>query len=188
MLFYRRYRRTHNTPDQNTRQQDLGLYTTRAVVFDFDGTLTVADDVTTWEKIWVSLGYSINDCAQLHYEFSSSRIEHQEWCNITAENFKEKGFNLSGLKDVASAIRLVPGVRETITTLDQHGIKIYILSGSVRYIIKRVMGDLVQIVEDVRANEMYFDKSGKLTSIRGTKYDFRGKANYLRRLIRESGF
>lgn len=58
---------------------------THAVVFDFDGTLTKSGKIakTTWENIWVSLGYDVKVCQNLHKRFDRKEITHEEWCKLT---------------------------------------------------------------------------------------------------------
>jgi HAD superfamily phosphoserine phosphatase-like hydrolase len=185
MQFKQRYTKTQPIADRDDHQAEIA-FTTKAVVFDFDGTLTLGNQETTWEKIWIALGYSINDCANLHFDFSSGKITHQQWCDLTMEKFVAKGFTRQTLDAVANEIRLMPGVKETFAFLESRGIKIYIVSGSIKSIIHRVMGNLRLMVEDIRANEMDFHRSGLLRFIRGTKYDFKGKATYLKELMRNS--
>jgi phosphoserine phosphatase len=40
----------------------------------------------------------------------------------------------------------------------------------------------------VKANEIRFDSAGNLERIEGTRYDFEGKAQFLRSIISEHGF
>lgn len=167
----------------------LTLFPTRAVVFDFDGTLTHSrEDVTTWEKIWLALGYDINDCSRYHREFSEKRITHSEWCDITRDSFRERGLRETQLQDLAKTIELVPGTEEVLFFLHKNRVRLYILSGSIRQIIKHVLGELYELFDDVEANDLFFDKTGTLTKIKGTKYDFEGKAEYLTTLIRDNHF
>lgn len=61
---------------------------TRAVVFDFDGTLASGEvSKTTWESLWVKLGYPIEECQELHMRFNRQEISHAEWCEITERSF-----------------------------------------------------------------------------------------------------
>lgn len=163
------------------------LFPTRAVVFDFDGTLTHRnEDLTTWEKIWLALGYDINDCSNYHREYSEKRISHLEWCNITCTKFREKDLKKSQLLDLAKAIELVPGTKETLSLLHANNVKLYILSGSIKQIIKQVLGELYGLFEEVKGNDLIFDRNGRLVQIRGTKYDFEGKANFLKSVITDN--
>jgi|GEM_PF-6536257 len=65
----------------------------QAIVFDFDGTLTHKGITrTTWESIWIGLGYSVDECISLHKKFDNKEISHQEWCDLTCEKFLQMEF------------------------------------------------------------------------------------------------
>jgi HAD superfamily phosphoserine phosphatase-like hydrolase len=186
MHFYHLYKGKHITKTATTDQLEI-IFHTKVVVFDFDGTLTKrSDDQTTWETIWVRLGYSINDCAELHKRFQQKEFSHQEWCNITLDRFKARKLQYRQLEAISSEMSLVEGARETIETLRNAGLKLFILSGSIKQIIKQVMNDLYHHFEEVHANEMIFDSTGTISKIVGTPYDFEGKATFLKRVIEDN--
>ena len=188
MLYYKLYCGTANTAKGDDDQLDFP-FETKVVVFDFDGTLTArTDDETTWEKIWVKLGYSINDCSDLHSKYWNGKFSHQKWCDITRDHFKNARLSKKDLHMVAESIRLIDGTREALDTLRERGVKIYILSGSIRQIIYEVLGELRNLFEDIRANDIIFDYSGIIREIRGTPFDFEGKATFLSRIIEEGGY
>jgi HAD superfamily phosphoserine phosphatase-like hydrolase len=162
------------------------LFQTKVMVFDFDGTLTKrTDNRTTWEKIWVSLGYSIDDCANLHRRFSRGELTHQKWCELTTNKFKLRTLREERLKKIARDIQLVPGTKDTLESLKKNGIRLYVLSGSIKQVIKLVLGDLYDLFDEVKANEIEFDGAGVIKRIIGTRYDFQGKAAFLSNLIYE---
>lgn len=161
-------------------------FKTRVVVFDFDGTLTKRDeDLTTWERMWIASGYTIEECTKYFLMFRKGQISHQKWCDITAEHFRNGGFTRAKLEDIAGAIQLVDGVKETIDALSKRGIALYILSGSVKEVIWRALGELRLSFEEVRANELEFDVDGRISRIRGTRFDFEGKAAFIKRIIED---
>ena len=166
-----------------TRNEYPAQNTLSAIVFDFDGTLTLSSDPivkTTWENIWTSLGYDVRECQNLHKRFDKKEITHPEWCKITEKYFKKKNMKKELLYTIADRITLIDGVEETFQELRQRDIKIYIASGSIKLIIQSALGRLNEYVDMIRANEMRFDENGYLTRIIGTKYDFEGKAEYIR--------
>ena len=91
--------------------------------------------------------------------------------------------NRAILKEISGEITLLPKVDETIKILRENGIKLYILSGSIKGIIKTVIGSAVTDFEEIRANDMQFDDTGYLKEIIGTAYDFEGKADYIKSII-----
>jgi HAD superfamily phosphoserine phosphatase-like hydrolase len=188
MLFYKMYRGTKNDGTQDEDQLALA-FETKAVVFDFDGTLTTrTDDETTWEKIWVKLGYSINDCAELHHRFSQGRFSHQEWCDTTRDKFRKAGFSKKHMDEIARSTVLIDGFRDTLESLRDRGVKLYILSGSIKQVITHALGECRGWFDEVQANEVLFDSAGVIRDIRGTRYDFEGKARFLTRLIEDNRY
>ena len=161
----------------------------KAVVFDFDGTITASNNGrTTWEMIWEHLGYDVNECAHYHTEFRKNNITHPEWCAITLQKFKDKKFSEAKLDEVAGKIRLHAGFEELVRELVRRNIKLHIVSGSIRQIIRKTIGNLAIEFDEIKANEMQFDKTtGEIVSITGTAFDFEGKPDYLKRLVTEMG-
>lgn len=159
---------------------------TQAIVFDFDGTLT-KDKInrTTWEKIWIELGYSEKECQELHRRFNKKEINHSEWCKITENKFKECNLHKQTLEDIAGKIKLIKGVRKTLKQLSHDGIKIYVVSGSIGIIIKNILGDMTQYIDEIKANYFKFNSAGYLVEIVGTQYDFEGKAYFIQQIASE---
>lgn len=172
-------------PSKNrSENENLELFPKKAVVLDFDGTMTTQKSRTTWEMIWTELGYSTNDCNFYHRQFSNGLISHEKWCQITSDKFKERGITENTLTQVASTIELVDGVLELVEILEKNDIEFHILSGSIEQIIRMVLGqELFNRFTHVQANSLKFTNA-KLTYIEGTKYDFEGKADYINNLIR----
>ena len=171
---------------ENRNPQPSGK--TRAVVFDFDGTLTSNhSNRTTWETIWTRLGYNVKECQKLHQRFDRNEITHEQWCKITEDRFREKGLTRDLIKEIAQNISLIDGAEETFIELDNLNIKIYIVSGSISEIIRIVLNDLCKYVEEIKANTFLFDRAGVLNRIVGTKYDFEGKAEYIKQISASLG-
>lgn len=159
---------------------------TKAVVFDFDGTLTSGKtNRTTWENLWEKLGYDVKECQELHQKFNQHEITHDEWCKITAEKFIARRLNKDVVLEIASKIKLIPGLKETFDELEKRNIKIYIVSGSILTVIKSVLGNQQKYVNEIKANEFDFDRNNKLLKIIGTRYDFHGKATFINQISQD---
>lgn len=171
------------------KSSPLLSFQTRAVVFDFDGTITFpTNGRTTWEMIWEHLGYDINECAEYHSQFRRNIISHEEWCRITLEKFQSRNFRDSDVDKIVQNLSIVEGFAEVIEELSARNIRLDILSGSVRQIIRKSLGDSALDFQQIKANEMHFDpSSGLLSKIIGTTYDFEGKAKYMKQLVTELG-
>lgn len=155
----------------------------KVIVFDFDGTLADPNSLkTTWQRLWLSLGYGLDICRDLHSRFDKKEITHQEWCDLTAQYFIARGMNKNHLKFVADGITKIAGLHDTLTKLYESGMQLYIVSGSVKEIIDMVLEDDAKFFRDISANKFAFSKEGKLLKIEGTDFDFEGKAEYVRNL------
>ena len=163
----------------------------KVVIFDFDGTLTKEHTHTrnTWERLWLALGLNLKDCADYHGLFSAGKITHQEWCEITERIFIQQQCRLEHMAEVARSIELLNDTKEVILYLKSLGIKLYILSGSIKQIIERALGkDIASCFTEIKANRFYFDDQGCLSGIAGTPYDFEHKADFVKKIIAEGQF
>lgn len=155
----------------------------QAVVFDFDGTLTKTKSRTTWEALWELLGYDVQECRNLHRQYDKGDFTHQEWCNKTAEKFIEKGLTRQKVLEFSKQIKLTTGCRKALQSIKEKNIKLYIVSGSIKEIIENVLGNTHSFFTEISANEFVFDtQTSVLNKIIGTKYDFEGKANYIKHI------
>ena len=152
----------------------------KAVVFDFDGTLTIGkSSLTIWEQIWLKLGYDVKECRRLHSCFDKRNITHEQWCKATEKYFIKRGLSKNMLVELTKSIELIGGCKETFESLANKNIKIYIVSGSILLIIQNVLADLCSKVDLIRANDFVFLDNGILKEIIGTKYDFEGKSKFI---------
>lgn len=160
----------------------------QAVVFDFDGTLTKAKLRTTWETLWIMLGYDVQECRNLHKLYDKGEISHQEWCDRTAEKFIKKGLTRQQVIEYAKRIKLIDGCKKTLQILKERNIKLYIVSGSIIDIIQNVLGNTHVFFTEIKANEFIFNtQTSILNKIIGTEYDFEGKANYINQIAKRLG-
>lgn len=152
----------------------------RAVIFDFDGTLTKTKLRTTWESLWETLGYDVQECRTLHQQYDKGDFTHQEWCDRTAKKFIEKNLTRQQVLELSKNIKLINGCKKTLQLLKEKNIKLYIVSGSIKDIIENVLGNAYSYFTEIKANEFVFDtQTSILKKIIGTEYDFEGKANYI---------
>lgn len=156
----------------------------RMVVFDFDGTLTKprrsGGQATTWEMLWMALGYDKKECQELHKKFTKGAIDHSQWCKLTEAKFVERGLTRTQVVEIGRSIELLGGVSETLQALERRGVPAFVVSGSILDVVNATLGDARAHIADVRANIFKYDDDGLLREIIGTKYDFRGKADYIR--------
>lgn len=156
----------------------------KAVVFDFDGTLTQRHG-NLWKKIWQTLGYDIGKSSyymSLLKQFLDRKLTHSDWRKLTLKAYQDKGFNKQVLDDLVSNIKLMQGVGEFFKYLNDKGVEIHIVSGNITSVIKRVLEQYLPYITNIKANEFVFDNNGCLLDIVGTQYDHEGKARYIQEL------
>lgn len=96
----------------------------RLVIFDVDGTLTQHSSV--WWRLHELFGTTKE--GRLYFDqYFAGEINYTQWADYDAALWKGKP--VSRVMEMVAATELVPGVREAIATLNDHGIKTAILSG-----------------------------------------------------------
>ena len=115
----------------------------KAVIFDFDGTLTEKQG-NLWKKIWKTLGYDVG--AESYYVslfkmFMNEQISHKEWCDLTCEAFQTKGFNEQLLNGIIKNMVLMYGADDLIKKLYSQGVELHIVSGNIVDVIEKVLGE-----------------------------------------------
>ena len=156
----------------------------RAVVFDFDGTLTYKS-INVWKSLWKTFD-DIGESSyyrQLFNRFLNNEFTHQEWCDLTCAEFMRANINKSHLIEIAKNTKLISGAKEFFKYCYDNDISLNIVSGSILQVILLVLGDSVEYFTCIKANGMKFDKDGKLCYIKGTKYDYEGKADFINEFV-----
>jgi len=96
----------------------------RLVVFDVDGTLTQHSSV--WWRLHELFG-TTKEGRIFYDQYFAGEINYDQWADYDAALWTGKP--VDEVMKVVEATKLVPGVRDTITTLNDNGIKTAILSG-----------------------------------------------------------
>jgi phosphoserine phosphatase len=163
----------------------------KAIVFDFDGTLSKIKKVgikSPWELIWLKLEYKISDCKKLYTEFFENRISHEQWCERTFQKFAVKKLTEDDLFDVSKDIELLEGVKDVLEQLKDRGIKLFLVSGSIMNLIKYIWGNDLDFYFDRCEANIFRFKDNKLVEIKGTNYDFKGKAEFIREICKQQNW
>ncbi|HEX8091175.1 MAG TPA: HAD family hydrolase [Blastocatellia bacterium] len=169
-------------PDGAARQE---VFFPKAIVFDFDGTLTKPGvNRTTWERLWTKIGYTPNDCGMLAHRFFKKEIDHEQWCRITLEKFKEKGLRRDDVLAVGRSISLIDGFESTIQRINQSGIPMYIVSGSIWDVLISTIGKFATYFKRIEANVFSYTPDDVIANIVGTRYDFEGKAEFVKKVAK----
>ena len=162
----------------------------KAVIFDFDGTLTEKKG-NLWKRIWKELGWDTGPDSyyvSLFKRFMSGNITHRQWCEFTLEAFQEKGFTKQKLDEITDDMTLIQGAEDLIKYLHDRSLELHIVSGNIISVIEKVLGPNNCYISAIKANEFLFDENGNITEIVGTKYDHEGKATYIKELCEKKGY
>ena len=157
----------------------------KAVVFDFDGTLTYKNgNRSSWQRIWDALGYTNDESFSLYTKYKNHEINHQEWCDETARFFIEKGLTKDQVSQIGEKTEMLPGCKELFEELRRHEVKIFICSGSIDTMISAAIpNDIERMIEKISSNNFLYDNNGNLNSIKGTLYDFEGKKDFIEDIV-----
>jgi len=151
----------------------------RLVVFDVDGTLTQHSSV--WWRLHELFG-TTKEGRVLFDQYFAGEINYEQWADYDAALWT--GQPVSRVMEIVSATKLVPGVRETIATLSEHGIKTAILSGG----LDIMANDIAQRagIEFVLTNELHH-KDGFLTGSVKNIIGWAEKAKYIHTILDHFG-
>lgn len=168
---------------------DGGDKKVKAVIFDFDGTLTKLSQ-NVWKQTWSALGYETGEGSyyrQLFAKFLSGEITHSEWIEFTCKAYMERGLDKQTLLDIGSSIEMHDGFEEMLIDLKKKGYSLHIVSGNIGDVVENVLKDKVKYFDSINTNSFKFDEGGKLVDIVGTNYDYQGKADFVNTFITNSG-
>ena len=153
---------------------------TKAVIFDFDGTLT--KDHNTWYKIWKELNMQEVDDL-LYNKYKSGEFTYDEWVEAAFKYFVQGKLNKTIINKIANEFKLINNVNETFKLLKEKGIKIYILSGSIINTIEIALKQSKKYVEKIEAHKLKFDDSGLVVGFEPPDHNLRNKQEFIRRTI-----
>jgi len=105
----------------------------RLVVFDVDGTLTLVR--SSWQCLHECLGtWDIGK--QNRHRFFRGEISYNEWAGLDASLWR--GIPVHKVYELFRSVSLVKGVKETIETLRNYGVKVVLLSAGISFLVERI--------------------------------------------------
>ena len=165
-------------------------FKTKAVIFDYDGTLTFGDYNNIFKSLYRVLGYATDRNSayyQDYVDFVNFKIDYKQWVQINEDDFKKGGLTKEIFDSVTENIKLIKGLEKTLKTLHESGVKLYILSGNFVYAIKKTLGKLADYFTEISANEVYFNDDGTLSHLVATEFDYDCKPKFIEKVINELG-
>lgn len=158
----------------------------KAIVFDFDGTLTQGCSV--WESAWKTLTYKVdkNSAFVTNYrDFLNKKMTYDELHQSTLNRFIKMDMNIADLDFIANKVKLIDGFSDAIKAIYDKGFSMHIVSGAITNIIERVIGKDLKYFSSINSHEMQFGDGYFLNDIVQTKYDFEGKFRFIEKLKKE---
>jgi HAD superfamily phosphoserine phosphatase-like hydrolase len=147
----------------------------QAVIFDLDGTLLVGYQYS-WSLIWSALGYPEELRIELLRRARRRDISYAQWCEECCRHFRQKDLTEKMIKEIIkrAGIHTVRNYGYVMRHLRESGYLRGIVSGG----IDTFLGKLRNHQSDFRhifINRFHYAKSGKLSHIEPTPYDFEQK-------------
>lgn len=163
---------------------------TRAVIFDYDGTLTDGKYPNIYKALYQTLGFETDKNSkyyQDYVDFKDGKLMYEDWVKINEDDFKSGGLTREIFDNVISNIKFVSGLEVVLKTLFEKGVKLYILSGNFGYAIRKNLGKLADYFTEISANEIYFDENNIILKMVATKFDYDKKPNFIMKIQKELG-
>jgi len=146
------------------------------VAFDVDGTLvTHSDRKTVWEVL--NRRFTGDDTVneERHRRVREGRMSYEEWVSLDIQGWFDAGADRDALTAaIREELQTVGGVRETVETLRNLGIRVVVLSGTLDLVLSTLLADVR--FDEVYANRIGFDDRGAIAGWTATPFDLEGKA------------
>lgn len=153
----------------------------RLIAFDLDGTL-IDRTAFIWQTIHHYFGSDPELQRRHHRDYFAGRISYRQWAEFDIAMWKKAGANRERIGQALSAIRLMPGVRDTLKRLQQENILLTVVSGSLQQALEAVLPDYRRYFSDILINHLRFNREGEITGVDISPFDIERKGDGLRML------
>ena len=151
---------------------------TKAVIFDFDGTLTRGGEGScSWARVWKSLDDEETD-NKFYGMFARGEIDDPTWMRLIEERYKELKMPKSLLDGLAEKIELMPGLEKTLKHFYDNGVKVYVVSGGVKNLIDIKLEPFKKFITRIEGYQFNF-KNGIFCGFKETKDCLDDKHKYV---------
>lgn len=152
---------------------------TKLIIFDFDGTLSKPNKLpSSWARIWNKIGREKDD-EFLYEKYRNGELNYNQWAEEVLKVYKDSGVNKNLLKEIAKDTLLLDNAKNVLKYLFENDIKIIILSGGIKNIIDMVLKKCLKYIYQIEAQELIFDKNGKLDKITILNHQIEDKSQYV---------
>jgi len=159
----------------------------RLAVFDLDGTL-----IDNIESIWVTLHEFFglqNDPERIRAkeDFLSKKITYQQWADTDTELLKKHGAKRETMYEAVEKAKVMRGAIETLKELKETGIKTAIISGSIDFLLEKLIPDYDEFFDYVFLNRISFDSKGEIKGVKATEFYLERKKTGLLKICEKEG-
>jgi len=158
----------------------------RLAFFDFDGTLTDAE-----EFIYTEIRKALVIPESVFHEdfraYRAGELSYPEWVNRDIAIFKKYQLTKEKLRQIVGDIRPMMGARETLKVLRERHFGIVVVSGGIDLAVEVSYPDHAELFDEVYINRYFFDIDGKLQSAVPTPYDQKHKATCIKDVCKKHG-
>lgn len=150
------------------------------VVFDFDGTLTIAKKGSnSWYNIWNYLD-ALDEDEYLFNKYKNGEFDYNEWVLRCIDSYKTHNLDKSAMEALANNVNLINDIAKIFQLFNKLNIKIYIMSQGVKNIIDLALKDVSKYISDIQGVELFFDENDIVS---GASYKIEDKQDYIQDII-----
>jgi HAD superfamily phosphoserine phosphatase-like hydrolase len=156
------------------------------VAFDIDGTLVrESRGLTVWEVLNERFTGRADHNQERWALYRAGKITYAEWVDLDIGGWRDAGATREDLIAAMAPLRLVDGVRETLAALEGAGVRLIVISGTLDLLLDTLLPGAP--FDEVYANHIGFDATGRISHWRATPFDMEGKAKLLRAVALRTG-
>lgn len=158
---------------------------TKLIIFDFDGTLSVPDEIdNSWARIWIEINL-LDEDIRLYNLYKDKQITYKQWVDEIIKIYRENKVNSKTFSKAAKKIHLLNNCKKVFKFLYQNDIKICILSGGVKNIIEEKVKKFRQFITEIEAETLTLDNDGVVNGIILAKSNVEDKSNFVLNQIKK---
>lgn len=155
---------------------------TKVIIFDFDGTLTISNS-STWARIWKKL-----DALDVDYKYykmyANNEIDYETWVRLIVEYLQTRNYSETDLDELIFSMKFINNLEKVLKFLNDKNIQVYILSGGIKIVIEKALGELKNYIKQIEATNFIFDKNGTLSSYEVPNHNPENKFEYVTEVIK----
>jgi phosphoserine phosphatase len=159
----------------------------RVIAFDVDGTLVRGIDFS-WTVVWKYLGFPESLYRGAMRDYRKGKITYAQWCDMACTNFRAKGLKREDFAEIVAPLSLTKNFADTIRVLRGSGFVVALISGGMDVFLYEMIPNATELFDYICTNRIHFDpKTGVISNIEPTPFDFEGKAIALEGICERHG-